>query len=211
MFFGQTATGPASLRSTIKLPELCDDYLFPLFANPKNDGKESTKKFTDLVAERIIGIATVLDVLRFLAEGLRCPFNTSERDVWVRLPADDMEHMPVAASYLAMGLVQSVFPQLDALPLDRLKVAVEHIIGVFRKADGDVPFKRIELVEHAKEEDKFRFKLERVRAITGGVTDGNRDGTISIPELLVGELCLQFRGTGHEVWLREIVEQRAAP
>ncbi|HEX2572958.1 MAG TPA: AAA family ATPase [Polyangia bacterium] len=197
----------------VQLKEVCERYLHPLFARllaERSDPAGKKDGFSDLVAERIVGIATVLDILRFVAEGLRCPPAQGETDVLVRLPSSDTNCMHMAASYLAMGLVLNVFPQLDALPPERLKPAVEHIISVFRdKETGkDHLFLRIE--PESQGEGRFQFRLVPLQASSGGLLDRDGDGRISIPEYLLSELERQFRGTAAAEWLEKL-PSRLAP
>jgi energy-coupling factor transporter ATP-binding protein EcfA2 len=176
------------------LQRLRAEYLEPLFSNvsSKNGG---VQPFVDLVAERAIGLATVEDILRFLAEGLRCP-NEGERvsSGGVKEPG-----LAAGASYLAMGLVLSVFPQLDALDTVRRWAAIEHILAVFHREGKGAPFVHIE----GKRDDKtgrVSYQLVKPSARSFRPKDINKDNEISIPEYLIGELSLQYQDIGDDRW-----------
>jgi len=196
--------GPVTLES------VRESMLNGLFARshvPK-DTALNDRKFTDLVADRVIGLATVQDVIQFVAEGLRRPDQVlKDEDTFVKLSKDDdtfEDIQPVAASYLAMAIVLSVFPQLDALPDDRFDLAVQHIIDAF----GETPFKRIQLNMDPHSKKDFPYCLEHVDAATSGIVDADRNGKISAQEFLLNELCLQYRGTPREVRLRAMLPKR---
>lgn len=123
--------------------------------------------FSDLVAERVIGLATVQDVIQFVAEGLRRPDQTMKdadvRTQFVKLSKEDADFddiQPVAASYLAMAIVLSVFPQLDALADDPFERAVQHILDAF----GETPFKRIQLNLDPATRRDFPYTLDHADA-----------------------------------------------
>lgn len=177
------------------LHRLRNDYLEPLFGNvsPKND--KGATPFVDLVAERAIGLATVEDILRFLAEGLRCP-NEGEK---VSTSGIKEPGLAAAASYLAMALVLSVFPQLDALDSARRWAAITHILTIFHRDGKGAPFVHIE----GKRDDKtgkVSYQLVKPSARSFRPKDINKDNEISVAEYLIGELSLQYQDVSDEQW-----------
>ncbi|MDI3285273.1 AAA family ATPase [Polyangium sp. 15x6] len=176
------------------LQRLRAEYLEPLFSNvaPKSS---SAQPFVDLVAERAIGLATVEDILRFLSEGLRSP---SEGE---RVASGGVKEPGLAAgaSYLAMGLVLSVFPQLDALDAVRRRAAIAHIVAIFHREGKGAPFVHIE----GKRDDKtgkVTYQLVKPSARSFRPKDINKDNEISIAEYLIGELSLQYQDLGDDQW-----------
>jgi energy-coupling factor transporter ATP-binding protein EcfA2 len=177
------------------LHRLRTEYLEPLFSNvaPKND--RGAQPFVDLVAERAIGLATVEDILRFLAEGLRCP-SAGEKVAsgGVKEPG-----LAAAASYLAMGLVLSVFPQLDALDGVRRWAAIAHILAVFHREGKGAPFVHIE-GKRDERTGKVSYQLVKPSARSFRPKDINKDNEISTAEYLIGELSLQYQDIGDDQW-----------
>lgn len=177
------------------LHRLRNDYLEPLFGNvsPKND--KGGTPFVDLVAERAIGLATVEDILRFLAEGLRCP-NEGEK---VSASGIKEPGLAAAASYLAMALVLSVFPQLDALDSARRWAAITHILTIFHRDGKGAPFVHIEGKRDEKT-GKVSYQLVKPSARSFRPKDINKDNEISVAEYLIGELSLQYQDVSDEQW-----------
>ncbi|MCU0658113.1 MAG: AAA family ATPase [Polyangiaceae bacterium] len=160
--------------------------------------------FGDLIAERVVGVASVLDVLRFVAEGLQAPENDVKP---VEVEGDRDEAIKaVALSYLAMGLVLCVFPQLDALDPERFILAVTHLLSPFRKGNKPIVLQRLVASEKQEEEQsELTFRVEVVKADSTSF-DADGDGLVSIPEFLVGELLRQYRGSGREDDLRALLK-----
>lgn len=91
----------------------------------------------DLIELRVVGIAPVKDIIRFVGEGLRLPGN-SKSDIKYQKEGNDPTTATEAAkellySFLAMGIVLNVFPQLDAVTgeVDRFKNALTCILDAF--------------------------------------------------------------------------------
>lgn len=174
--------------------------------NTSDQNQADKEEFKDLVSERIIGIATVLDMIAFVAEGLRAPTDglsnnnnrSSRRSLY--LPEKDEANGRQAAgeliqSFLAMAIVLSVFPQLDAYSdnIDMLRGPVHHIMKQFRDdKDKLTTFRKIEFVGDGKNE---RYLLE----------DNGK-----INDFLAKELALQLGAVGRDffeqLWLGLIKE-----
>ena len=177
------------------LQRLRAEYLEPLFANTAVKSDAGGQPFGDLVVERTIGLATVEDILRFLAEGLRCPSEGERVHAGgVRDPG-----MAAAASYLAMGLVLSVFPQLDALDRARRWAAIEHLMSVFHRDGKGAPFVHIEGRKDEKT-GRVSYQLVKPSARTFRPKDIDKNNEISIAEYLIGELSLQYQDIGDDAW-----------
>lgn len=104
---------------------------------------DQTASFRDLVSERVIGIAALSDIVRFVAEGLRAP--SSEERQRLAISEDDVPTNAgndLIRSLMAMAVVLCVYPQLDALLDDtaKLSAAVKHIMTPFK----GFKFRRIE-------------------------------------------------------------------
>ncbi|TXD33801.1 AAA family ATPase [Lujinxingia vulgaris] len=151
-----------------------------LFAR-KVEGEEGGRfsGFGDLVSERVVGIATVIDVVNFVLEGVRAP----GKECMISGKRTDLKSSGVAEelvfSYLAMAVSLSVLPQLDALSAEprRLEHAMRLIFDVFKGRQ----MRRIEIDESKKETDPPQFKI-------------SEDTSIQIDEFLARELSRQFRG-----------------
>ncbi|HSN97950.1 MAG TPA: AAA family ATPase, partial [Candidatus Nanopelagicales bacterium] len=178
------------------LQRLRAEYLEPLFANLAVKPDAGGQPFADLVAERAVGLATVEDILRFLAEGLRCPSKGSEKvgTTGIREPG-----IAAAASYLAMGLVLSVFPQLDALDDARRWAAIEHIVDVFHRDGKGAPFVHIEGKRDDKT-DRVSYQLVKPSARSFRPKDIDKNNEISTAEYVIGELSLQYKDITEEAW-----------
>lgn len=110
----------------------------------------------------------------------------------------------VATSYVAMSLVLSVFPQLEAVEPARQLAVMRFIIDLFRNASGaSLPLLRLTTVDDRDEP----FTVERVRASDGNVIDQDGDTCISIPEYMVSELVRQFKGSIPERDIIDIIRQ----
>lgn len=179
------------------LNRLRADYLEPLFASTTAKGDVTGELFGDLVAERAIGLATVEDILRFLGEGLRCPSGGDKViATGVKEPG-----MAAAASYLAMGLVLSVFPQLDALDSSRRWAAIQHITSVFHRDGKGPPFVHIE-GRRDERTGRVSYQLIKPSARSFRPKDLDKNQEISVVEYLIGELSLQYQDVTDEDWLR---------
>lgn len=165
--------------------------LVQLFARDLGNGKSD---YSDLVQERVVGLATVQDIVRFVAEGIR---GSSQGKDANQVSADDLtddvkldEHArATCASFLAIAVTLSVFPQLDALTSDARLAAVRHIIDVFRsKGETASLMHRIEAAE-----PEGGLKLALIRHTEPAKYDLDSDSQVSIVEFLLEELSQQYR------------------
>lgn len=168
--------------------------LTELFA--RDLGKRKDQSYTDLVQERVVGLATVQDIIRFVAEGIRGSsqgkdanqVSTDELTDDLRL---DDHAQATCASFLAIAVALSVFPQLDALtPAARL-AAVKHIVNVFQP-NNETPL-LMHRVEAGTSEEGTYLKLALIRHTEPTQYDFDGDCLVSIAEFLVEELSQQYR------------------
>jgi hypothetical protein len=165
---------------------------------------------TGLVSDRVVGVATCRDVIAFVAEGLRASVpagpveERSRRCRFKKQDESERKYHPhnLARSYLAMALVLKVFPQLEALDATQRFAVIKRMTEIFRGST----FLRIEPVKDDNPED-CSFEIASVDA--GVPADSDGDGTLSIPEYLVDEICCQLRGTGEEERYQELLGQLA--
>lgn len=125
----------------IKLSTDLKPVLKKLFATTsgKNDNCEN-----DLIDLRVVGVAPVLDIIRFVGEGLRSS-DADNKNIEEAESKESDEVVPktdpktikkeLVNSFLAMGLVLNVFPQLDALTGEskRFKDAILCMLGAFEE------------------------------------------------------------------------------
>jgi MoxR-like ATPase len=201
-FFQRTAQRIMERR--LDFEELEKDIFHALFAADPTDHRRG--EVIDLVSERVIGLATVRDVMSFVAEGLRGPVGQLGH-ASVLLPESMTTH-DVAMSYVAMGLVLSVFPQLEAVEPGRQIAVIRFIVDRFRDASGNsLPLLRLTTVENGDEP----FTVERVRASDAHAVDQDADSWISVPEYMISELIRQFKGSIAEQDLLDIIRREPQP
>jgi hypothetical protein len=191
--FAYRLTRKGKRASSLEL-SMAREKLTELFA--RDLGMRKDQSYTDLVQERVVGLATVQDIVRFVAEGIRG--SSQGRDA-NQVSADELtddirldEHaQATCASFLAIAVTLSVFPQLDALTADARLAAVRHIVGVFQpKGEPAVLMHRIEA---AGSEADSGLKLALIRHAEPTEYDLDADGRVSIAEFLVEELAQQYR------------------
>jgi energy-coupling factor transporter ATP-binding protein EcfA2 len=184
-------------RSSALSLDMATVRLKDLFA--RDLSKRRSRDYTDLVQERVVGLATVQDIVRFVAEGLRGPSGQGQSNSVVatdHLGEDTKleEHaQATCASFLAIAVALSVFPQLDALTAEGRRGAVRHLIDVFQhKGDAPILMRRIEAAP-AGGDTSLRLSIIEHPDPTDFDVDDDRQ--VSIAEFLVEELCQQYRGT----------------
>lgn len=158
---------------SVSLDDLVDEF-YDLFAYEPGEYEEVTRSSSrktkhlprefDLVRERIVGVATVFDIIRFVAEGLRADtFGAGSKGKWNLVGFNEENNIrakdaaeELALSYLAMALVLAVFPQLDALrnDVDRFRRAIEHILWTF----GD---RNMRQIEKSGDDADLQFELQK--------------------------------------------------
>jgi MoxR-like ATPase len=154
--------------------------LIELFAKEEKDTDGSDN---DLVDIRLIGIAHIQDMIRFVGEGIRAS-DSSNREINVyKAGFTGKDKHKVATemldSFLAMGLVLSAFPQLDAL-LDNVD-----------KEDGFKKALTILLSTFGDKEKLWRIGEKHTIGAKLYVTPAQNTSTIR--DFLYEELCRQFR------------------
>ena len=165
---------------------------------------ESTSESYDLVSARIVGVATVLDCVAFVLEGLRS-FSLEEEHRLCQASEEEnagdfqAQQQGVVSSFLAMAVVLKVFPQLEALDDKGLHEAVDHILsGVFGGAERHAEQRFYRIRPRADDADGFEIGLVK----TPPDADVNDDKYLSIAEYLLSELTRQLRGRGNETLAR---------
>lgn len=149
-----------------------EHYVLPLFARDDR---------FDFCTERVVGMATPLEAIRFVSEGLRAPWVLGRPAECVVDGPEQVGHL--AVSYLVMAFVLKVLPQLDVLARqpERLQTALRAAVSVFRGdgGPGPRPFSRVGRLD----DDSARYRV---------IPDGAR----TIDSYLVGELQRHFRDRG---------------
>lgn len=182
-----------------RLEQILRRYVLPLFATAV--GGHNT--FNDFVQERVVGVATVMDSIRFLVQGLRC----DERDENAKCEVDTPQDIEAAmASYVAMAFVLKVMPQMEGLDDDRYLAGVRRVFDVFTPDGRPVPFSRIvrradDTLERDAPPPPFRVvRLDQP-------IDHDVDGTpgLSIAEYLCAEFARQQRTLHLRRDLRDIL------
>lgn len=224
------------------------DLLCQLFARdddrrrtPQKGGRDAQngkrEAYSDLVRERVVGLATVLDVIRFVAEGIRAPNddttviidekNGGDADGADQGKAINVKEHAVAtsASFLAMAVALSVFPQLDGLTSEARMRAVRHILSVFddekmlmRRMEEELPTVSAADAlasdaavksQKSKKDARAELRLKFVEHTDPSDFDFDGDRYVSLGEYLVEELCQQYRGTPEALEYRALLQ--AAP
>ncbi len=194
----------SSLELGMALPLLTE-----LFA--RDLSKRKSTSYTDLVQERVVGLATVQDIIRFIAEGIRGPSQGKDANlVSADGLVDDLkleEHaQATCASFLAIAVVLSVFPQLDALTADGRLAAVRHIIEVFQPMRESPALMR--RVEVGRGDGESGLRLALIEHTDPTVYDFDKDRFVSIAEFLIEELCQQYRGTDDALEFGRLIAER---
>ena len=115
-----------------------------LFANSE---KSYNGEFQDLIADSVVGVSVVKDIISFVGEGIRGGkgerLQKSSLDVDLSGSKAKWAQKTLSLSYLALATVLQIFPQLEALGMtgdqqeDTLDQAVEHIFDAFH---SDIEF-----------------------------------------------------------------------
>jgi MoxR-like ATPase len=126
--------------------KLIEDEVTALFARTKTPSDlegRSRGSFQNLVSEAVVGVSVVADLLRFVGEGLRAEIHqgklqkTAVKDQASHSNAEWAKNLTL--SYLALGVVLQVYPQLEALEVNtggeknRLLQAIQHIFNSFHQ------------------------------------------------------------------------------
>jgi hypothetical protein len=180
-------------------------------------------------------LATVLDVIRFVAEGIRSPGDNvgvivSDKDA---TDGELVEHgktmtskehaSATTASFLAMAIGLSVFPQLDSLTSEARQRAVRHILAVFgaekllmRRMEDEAPVpadptsnpdvNNAKSAKGKRDASAHELHLRFVEHPDPSDFDADSDRYVSIPEFLVEELCQQYRGTSEADEFRSLLQ-----
>jgi len=139
---------------------------------------ENSGEYSGLIPEDIVGVATMLDVVKFTFEGLRRPAPTPQFDPEHRLnyktirlnqvlgDNDEAKVEAYVASLVTLALVLTVIPQLDALDTDTFNNTVNYLLqqlGSHKFLRPDLFQEKIALVnEHGKlASDILRDEIQR--------------------------------------------------
>jgi MoxR-like ATPase len=170
-----------------------------LFAN--EDG-------VDLVKNRVVGIAQVNDVIDFFMEGLSLPRRKARlQENILHVSTDERES--VVMSYVALGVVMSVFPQLMAFissdQSNELKALVSCMLGAFHGTN--FRFSRIEFYKETTQNQTSgrRSPVENYKEIIRIVTEGQ-----TIEDYLKEELRRLFRHTQLQPEVIDLIQSERA-
>jgi len=167
-----------------------------------------------LVPAQVVGVATAKDTLKLVLEGFRAPHMkassnkaTRATNTWRFVASPDgscatpeLQHNITAciASYTALALVATTFPQLDALTQDKdLERAITHLRDCFEGID----FVRIGMMREFKDEStkeailqSCTYQLASVKPPASSIQDPGGNENIVINEFLCDSLLRRFRG-----------------
>ncbi|MBF0132684.1 MAG: AAA family ATPase [Magnetococcales bacterium] len=139
-----------------------------------------SKKGSDLVQMRVVGIAQVKDIIDLLFEGISCSEPDKLLKLWKGKKMDEEIIRHIVFSYTAIGVVMSVFPQLTAFTgpseQETLVSALKIIQSVFSKDtfyritenDNEAFYRVINSDNQSESSDKdifsafLRIELERL-------------------------------------------------
>ena len=106
----------------------------------------------DLIQERFVGVAQVGDIINFVIEGIsvKAESITSMKKLIIGI-SKDLESL--INSYIAIGVVMNVFPQLTALidSPNQLQAALRIISGTFKNKNVNIDMYRIGEIEQHKD------------------------------------------------------------
>jgi len=107
---------------------------------------DSPEGYAGLIPEDIVGVATMLDVLKFVLEGLRPSGsnNPSQKTIFLNkaLGVSNQQKLEAfVASLVTLAIVMTVIPQLDALEEKHFRATVEYLCLHV----GNLPFLRLDL------------------------------------------------------------------
>jgi len=128
--------------SRLNFKNVMKQQINKLFACEENNGVD------DLIDLRVVGIAPALDIIRFVGEGLRSS-DTNKRTI--KHAHGKNAEKQLINSFLAMGLVLNVFPQLDAVS-NEPKIFENAIKRITTTFDPTELFFRIEKSTNLEEE-----------------------------------------------------------
>lgn len=157
---------------------------------------ESEVPNTGLIPEYIVGVATMLDVVRFVGEGLR-PAASETKDgkkSTVTFEGKDKTEAGLRSfvtSLVTMGIVLTVVPQLDALEDDKFKETLHFLASAL----GDGRFLRLDQREKGEKE---LILIEE----NSDIGDSERKKTHR--DILFEEVARSVRGTARLARVTEI-------
>lgn len=187
---------------------LSDEHIFKRIKIKKNQTKfnphktleslildvfcKAKKGYGGLIPEGVVGVASMLDIIRFVGEALRIPVG-AKSDTCLdaqELQVDDKEVVPsLLRSLTAIAVTISVFPQLDALDEESFTNTVDHL---FANLSGSF----LRLMPGEKE-----VEVQAVEHEGSAIENLDDDKTVSIREFLHSELSRRYRGTTRKMWL----------
>lgn len=179
-----------------------------LFANGTGGGRKlADDSKNGLIADRVVGVATLLDLIKFLAEGLR--LKKEDEKVLVLANADhvgvgDDLYKNLVASFIGIGLVLAVFPQLDSLDDGVFGRACNLMIEEMKERN----FIRIQPNDDAEGDDSAPpFRLKVAMHDRSGIENCDGEEPVSVAEFLRSELLKKYRGTTREPFVKGLLSQ----
>jgi DNA polymerase III delta prime subunit len=161
-----------------------------------NRSQESEVSNTGLIPEYIVGVATMLDVVRFVGEGLRPAASEAQdgKKSTVTFEGKDKTEAGLRSfvtSLVTMGIVLTVVPQLDALEDDKFKATLHFLASAL----GDGRFLRLDQREKGGKE---LILIEE----NSDIGDSERKKTHR--DILFEEVARSVRGTSRLARVTEI-------
>jgi len=151
--------------------------------------------YDDLIDLGVVGVAPVLDIIRFVGEGLRSPEeNTTKITIENNEAINNKKaESQLLNSFLAMGIVLNIFPQLDSITNEtsRFENALNCILNTF---DSEEVFLKIE--ENSKTE----------LVLVGTNLNSNENRYLTIKGYLIQELRRQYSKNQNVLGLIDKIE-----
>lgn len=142
------------------------------------------EKYSGLIPEYIVGVATMLNVLEFVLEGLR-PHSTGVVQVdGANSPEKQQKIKDFVTSLVTHALILTTVPQLDALTEDSFKKTLRHIKNCLGEANY------------------LRLNLEEDRLTLVSITHDERNQKAF--DIFLDEIARAARGTDRAVIVNEI-------
>jgi hypothetical protein len=175
--------------------KILEDSLVRLFVEDVGPGGVEP---IGLVPKRVVGVAAILDVIDFVAEGLQ-PFIAKEGGTPPTIDGDVVAMESFVLTWLARAVVVIVLPQLDACDDELFAEVVKRILLVIG------PGKLVRLADAGKGKTGELLSVVFETNAETGIRDRDTDSVVTLAEYIADELSRQYAGTGRADFLEGVL------